>query len=111
MLEEFVQKTLDINALKDGHSTQDCEINVSFGEYATPSFDTVLETLSNPNAPLSIEAKVEELWADTKDDDWKAEEVLRLKEQMGIVSMDIPSLQDEVNAYEEQEGNEENGEE
>lgn len=111
VLEEFVQKTLDINSLKDGHSTQDCEINVSFGEYATPSFDTVLETLSNPNAPLSIEAKVEELWADTKDDDWKAEEVLRLKEQMGIVSMDIPSLQDEVNAYEEQEGNEENGEE
>ena len=101
-LEEFIIKTLDLYYLSDGHTAPQLDVNITFGEYATPSFDTVLETLSNPNAPLSIEAKVEELWGDTKDDDWKAEEVIRLKEEMGIVSMNIPSLADEVN-YEGEE--------
>mgnify|MGYP003420477871 FL=1 len=101
-LEEFIIKTMDLYYLSDGHTAPQLDVNITFGEYATPSFDTVLETLSNPNAPLSIEAKVEELWGDTKDDDWKAEEVIRLKEEMGIVSMNIPSLADEVN-YEGEE--------
>ena len=45
---------------------ENTEIAVSFGEYANPSFEAVVETLSNPNTPMSIEAKVEEMWGDTK---------------------------------------------
>lgn len=69
---------------------EEISVDVVFGEYANPSFEAVIETLSNPNSPMSIEAKVEELWGDTKDDDWKAEEVRRIKEQSGVVTMEEP---------------------
>ena len=71
---------------------EDIEVDVSFGEYANPSFEAVVETLSNPNTPMSIEAKVDEMWGDTKDEVWKSEEVKRIKEQQGIVTMDEPAL-------------------
>lgn len=81
---------------------EDLDIDVTFGEYANPSFEAVIETLSNPNTPMSIEAKVDEMWGDSKDDEWKAEEVKRIKEQQGIVTMDEPALGtplgEEVNA-------------
>lgn len=69
---------------------EDVEPDVVFGEYASPSFEAVVETLSNPNTPMSIEARVDELWGDTKDDEWKAEEVKRIKEQTGVVTMEEP---------------------
>lgn len=68
------------------------ETEVNFGEYANPSFEAVVETLSNPNTPMSIEAKVEEMWGDSKDQTWKEEEVARIKEQQGIVTMEEPAL-------------------
>ena len=74
---------------------EDVEAEISFGEYANPSFEAVVETLSNPNTPMSIEAKVDEMWGDSKDEAWKAEEVKRIKEQQGIVAMDEPALNGE----------------
>ena len=71
-------------------SISDLEVEISFGEYASPSFEAVVETLSNPNTPMSIEAKVEEMWGDSKDDKWKEEEVKRIKEQTGIITMEEP---------------------
>ena len=68
----------------------DLDVEISFGEYASPSFEAVVETLSNPNTPMSIEAKVEEMWGDSKDDKWKEEEVRRIKEQAGIITMEEP---------------------
>lgn len=65
---------------------------VKFGGYANPSFEAQIETLSNPNAPMSIEAKVEELWGDSKDDGWKQDEVARIKEQSGVAELDEPSF-------------------
>lgn len=77
-------------------SISDLEVEVSFGEYASPSFEAVVETLSNPNAPMSIEAKVEEMWGDSKDDKWKEEEIKRIKEQNGIVTMEEPFVGKEI---------------
>lgn len=74
---------------------EDVDIDVTFGEYANPSFEAVIETLSNPNTPMSIEAKVDEMWGDTKDKAWKDEEVKRIKEQQGIVTMEEPALNGE----------------
>lgn len=71
---------------------EDIETEISFGEYANPSFEAVVETLSNPNTPMSIEAKVDEMWGDSKDEAWKTEEVKRIKEQQGIVTMEEPAL-------------------
>lgn len=76
---------------------EEIETTVSFGEYASPSFEAVVETLSNPNTPMSIEAKVDEMWGDSKDKAWKDEEVKRIKEQQGIVTMEEPALGGEFN--------------
>jgi hypothetical protein len=73
-------------------SLDDVETLVTFGEYANPSFEAVVETLSNPNTPMSIEAKVDEMWGDSKDKAWKDEEVKRIKEQQGIAVLDEPAL-------------------
>lgn len=85
----------------------DLEVEISFGEYASPSFEAVVETLSNPNTPMSIEAKVEEMWGDSKEDEWKEIEVARIKEQTGIITMDEPAENLEVNNENEQEDNSE----
>lgn len=71
------------------------DIEVSFGEYANPSFEAVVETVSKarPGSPImSIEAAVEEMYGDSKDDEWKAQEVKRLKEQQGITDVEEPGM-------------------
>ena len=78
-------------------SINDLEVEISFGEYASPSFEAVVETLSNPNTPMSIEAKVEEMWGDSKDAKWKEEEVKRIKEQNGIITMEEPFVGGDLN--------------
>lgn len=71
------------------------EVEIPFGEYANPSFESQVETLSKarPGASImSIEAQVEEMWGDSKDEAWKAEEVKRLKTEQGIAEMEDPGI-------------------
>lgn len=65
-------------------------INVKFGEYANPSFEAVVETVSKAKQSniMSLEACVEELYGDSKDQSWKDEEVARLKTEQGVVTPD-----------------------
>ena len=49
---------------------------------------------------MSVEASVDELYGDTKDDDWKQEEVARLKAEQGISDMDEPALNTELDGFE-----------
>ena len=42
---------------------------------------------------MSIEASVDELYGDSKDDEWKKSEVERLKQEQGITEMEEPTLQ------------------
>ena len=97
----MLQKLIDVvfKAYYTAHMKplEEIDIDVSFGEYANPSFEAVVETLSNPNTPMSIEAKVDEMWGDSKDKAWKEEEVKRIKEQQGIVTMEEPALGGELN--------------
>ena len=74
---------------------EEVEVEIPFGEYANPSFESQVETLSKarPGASImSIEAQVEEMWGDSKDEDWKAEEVKRLKAEQGLTEADEPSV-------------------
>lgn len=68
------------------------EVDITFGEYANPSFEAVVETLSNPNTPMSIEAKVDELWGSAKDEEWKAAEVRRIRQEQGMTELEEPSV-------------------
>lgn len=69
------------------------EASVKFGEYASPSFDAVVETVGKARTfgVMSVERAVEEMYGDTWTDEEKAEEVKRLKDEQGI-TFEEPAL-------------------
>ena len=71
---------------------ENIEIEVPFGEYANPSFESQVETVGKGRTQgiMSVEACVDELYGDTKTDEWKAEEVERIKSEQGVESMNEP---------------------
>lgn len=88
---------------------EEVKVEIPFGEYANPSFESQVETLSKarPGSPvMSIEAQVEEMWGDSKDDEWKADEVSRLKAELGVMETEEPELNTEGVKILESEGNE-----
>lgn len=70
------------------------EITAEFGDYANPSFESKVETVGKGKTQgiMSIEASIDELYGDDKDDKWKEEEVERLKKEQGIEIVDEPSV-------------------
>jgi len=73
---------------------EDIEVTIEFGEYANPSFEATVETIAKAKTGgiMSIEASIDELYGDSKDEDWKAKEVQRLKEEQGIAEMEEPTI-------------------
>ena len=74
---------------------EDITSTANFGEYANPSFEAQVETVGKGKTQgiMSIEASVDELYGDSKDDEWKQEEVKRLKNEQGIVDdVEIPAI-------------------
>lgn len=73
---------------------EDVNVSLNFGEYANPSFESQVETVAKAKTQgiMSIEASIEELYGDSKDDEWKQEEVSRLKAEQGIVEMEEPAV-------------------
>lgn len=73
---------------------EDIDVDVPFGEYANPSFESQVETISKgkQGGIMSIEASVEELYGDTRDEEWKTEEVKRLKAEQGIAEVEEPAV-------------------
>lgn len=96
ILKELVQ--VSIMAYQEftspGSAINPVEVDVSFGEYANPSFESQIETIGKGKqyGIMSIEASVDELYGDTKDEEWKKEEVLRLKNEQGITVVEEPAL-------------------
>lgn len=79
-------------------SVSDCKVDVPFGEYANPSFESQVETVSKAKTGgvMSTEAAVDELYGSTKDDNWKTQEVARIKAEQGIAVMDEPAANREM---------------
>lgn len=80
---------------------EEVKVEVPFGEYANPSFESQVETVSKgkQGGIMSIEAAVEELYGDTKEDEWKKEEVARLKAEQGIADTEEPSVNKELGGF------------
>lgn len=99
-LQEVIPRIVDIaikaSLTSDKRTIADVVCSVEFGEYASPSFEAVVETLSNPNTPMSIEARVEEMWGDSRTEEWKAEEVALIKTQTGVMAAEEPALSEPV---------------
>lgn len=79
----------------------DINVNINFGEYANPSFEAVVETVSKARSGnvMSVEAAVDELYGDSKDDEWKAQEVQRIKEEQGVAQMSEPAVNTESGGF------------
>lgn len=80
---------------------KELEVEVPFGEYANPSFESQVETVAKAKTGgiMSIEACVDEMYGDSKDEDWKAEEVARLKAEQGVQVLDEPSVNTELGDF------------
>lgn len=85
--------------LAQGKEAGDYEATADFGEYSSPSFEAVVETVSKARpgqAVISIERSVEELYGDSLTKEEKEEEVKRLKEEAGIIEKQEPSIMFDV---------------
>lgn len=71
---------------------------VEFGEYAAPDFDARVEVVNKAAAAgtMSVEAQVEELWGDSKDESWKKEEIARIRQMKGLIDASPPQTGDEL---------------
>ncbi|MGG4397232.1 capsid protein [Paenibacillus thiaminolyticus] len=94
VIPQLVDTVLKVYDTMRNRSAGEYQAAVTFGEYASPSFDSVVETVGKAKTYgiMSIEQVVEELYGDTWTDEQKAEEVARLKEEQGLTSMDEPQV-------------------
>ena len=93
-LPELIEVCIKTNQILNESTLEDIEVEVSFGEYANPSFESQVETVGKGKTQgiMSIEACIEELYGDTKPEEWKAEEVARLKAEQGIATVEEPGV-------------------
>ena len=93
-VEKLVDKVFKVINIMNNTALEDTEVSVSFGEYANPSFESQIETVGKAKTQgvMSIESVVEELYGDSKTDEWKAEEVKRIKNEQGITELEEPSI-------------------
>lgn len=93
-LVEIILKTNDVLNKK---TPGEYEVSITFGEYASPSFDTVVEIVGKAKSYgiMSIEKVVDELYGDTMTDEEKTIEIQRIKEQNGMFEAEEPKTVDD----------------
>lgn len=93
---DVVLRTQD-NMLKKTPPEDGYEATFEWGQYANPSFEAMVETMvkAKQGQIMSTEKIVDELYGDDLDEDEKAEEVARIKEEYGGgTQMTEPSIGD-----------------
>ena len=93
-LPELVGAAVNAYYILHRQALKEVKVDIPFGEYANPSFESQVETVSKgkQGGIMSIEASVEELYGDSKDEEWKKEEVARLKAEQGIQDLEEPGV-------------------
>ncbi len=93
-LPELVEAAINAYQLLHRKAIEEVKVDIPFGEYANPSFESQVETVSKgkQGGIMSIEASVEELYGDSKDEEWKKEEIARLKAEQGIQELEEPGI-------------------
>lgn len=97
-LPRLVSAILKTYDLMQNNAVEDYIVEVSFGEYGAPDFDSRVETIGKAasNNTMSIETQVKELWGSSKDEDWINDEVRRIKNEKGIEIVDEPKVGEEI---------------
>jgi hypothetical protein len=99
VIPELVSAVLNAcNQLELKAVISDISVEVKFGEYANPSFESQVETVgkARQSGVMSIEQSVEELYGDSKSSAWKEQEVQRVKAEKGIVPLGEKSEGDDL---------------
>lgn len=85
----LVDTTLKVhdNMLKRSPGEYEKDVSVSFGEYASPDFDSTVEVVGKAKSYgiMSLEQAIEELYGDTWTDEEKALEVERIREEDKVI--------------------------
>ncbi len=94
VIPELVETCINAYNTNQNKEIEKVIVAVPFGEYANPSFESQVETVGKGKTQgiMSIEACVEELYGDSKEDDWKCEEIARLKAEQGIAEVTEPAV-------------------
>ncbi|EHK2400424.1 capsid protein [Clostridium perfringens] len=97
VIPELVNIILKTNDVLNKKNTGEYEVSIVFGEYASPSFDSVVETVGKAKTygVMSIEQCIEEMYGDTWTDEEKEEEIQRIKEQNGYLVAEEPKTVDD----------------
>ncbi|MDM0453915.1 capsid protein [Clostridium perfringens] len=97
VIPELVNIILKTNDVLNGKNAGEYEVSIVFGEYASPSFDAVVETVGKAKTygVMSIEQCIEEMYGDTWTDEEKEEEIQRIKEQNGYLVAEEPKTVDD----------------
>lgn len=93
-LPELVSSCINAYHILHGEAVEEVDVNIPFGEYANPSFESQVETIGKARTQgiMSIERVVEELYGDSLDEHCKQEEIARLKAEQGITEMEEPGM-------------------
>ena len=110
-IQDIVDITFKVYDTMNENPISDTKATVTFGGYANPSFEAQIETVgkAKTNGIMSIEASIDELYGDTKDEKWKSEEVKRIKNENGIVEMEEPAIAQDIDLIENEDNMEEGG--
>lgn len=98
-LPRLIKIALNTYNLQCGNPIEEYKVSINFGEYANPSFESQVETIGKAKNGgfMSVETCVEQLYGDSKEDEWKQEEIGRIKAELGIADMDEePSVGDDA---------------
>ena len=93
-LPKLFQVILQCYDLMCGKAPGEYDPSVKFGEYASPDFDSTVDTIGKAKqfGVMSLETSVEQLYGDTWTQDEKDAEVERLKAEQGIAQLEEPAI-------------------
>lgn len=112
-LPKLAETIMKVNDILYRRSPGEYESSVKFGEYASPDFDSTVDTVvkAKSGGVMSIEQSVEEMYGDTWTKEQKEEEVTRLKAEQGVAELEEPSVNMDGIEVSGQEENVKDGEE
>lgn len=102
-LNEVIPQLVDVafKVVDTMHSRtpKDYAATVTFGEYAAPDFGSVVDVVAKAklSGVMSLDQVVEELYGDRWSDEEKSAEILRLKQEQGLIVADEPKVGDDGN--------------
>ena len=97
----LIDVVLKVYEISKNKAPTDHQVAIGFGEYASPDFDTVVDTVGKARSfgIMSIEKAVAELYGDTMSDEEKIQEIKLIKEQNGMLEAEEPKVHDDPDEY------------